>query len=223
MPAAACGNKSMIDLNPRDSALMALARSIIADDSAGALHLLAASPGLARACFEEGATRQTAQDYLDEIGRYVYAGDTALHVAAGAYRTDVVQKLMAMGADVRARNRRGAEPLHAAAVGMPGSQAWNPSAQAATIAFLIRAGADPNAADNSGVTALHRAVRTRCAAAVEALLAGGADARRQNKSGSTPMRLATANTGRGGSGSPEAKAQQQEIQRLLKQHGSTGQ
>jgi ankyrin repeat protein len=223
MPAAACGNKSMIDLNPRDSALMALARSIIADDSAGALHLLAASPGLARACFEEGATRQTAQDYLDEIGRYVYAGDTALHVAAGAYRTDVVQKLIAMGADVHARIRRGAEPLHAAAVGMPGSQAWNPSAQAATIACLIRAGADPNAVDNSGVTALHRAVRTRCAAAVEALLAGGADARRKNKSGSTPMRLATANTGRGGSGSPEAKAQQQEIQRLLKQHGSTGQ
>ena len=211
----------MIDLNPRDSALMALARAIVADDAAGALRRLAASPALARACFEEGATRQTAKEYLDELGRYVYAGDTALHVAAGAYRTDVAKKLIAMGADVHARNRRGAEPLHAAAVGMPGSQAWNPGAQQATIACLIRAGADPNAIDKGGVTPLHRAVRTRCAAAVKALLAGGADARRKNKSGSTPMLLATENTGRRGSGSPEAKAQQQEIQRLLRQRGAT--
>ena len=33
------------------------------------------------------------------------------------------------------------------------------------------------------------------------------------------MRLATLNTGRGGSGSPEAKAQQEEIIRLLVRHG----
>jgi hypothetical protein len=34
------------------------------------------------------------------------------------------------------------------------------------------------------------------------------------------MLLATQNTGRGGSGSPEAKAQQKEIVRLLLQHGA---
>jgi hypothetical protein len=34
------------------------------------------------------------------------------------------------------------------------------------------------------------------------------------------MDLAKQNTGRGGSGSPEAKAQQQEIVRLLGQHGT---
>jgi hypothetical protein len=33
------------------------------------------------------------------------------------------------------------------------------------------------------------------------------------------MDLATSNTGRGGSGSPESKAQQQEIVRMLEQHG----
>ena len=82
----------------------------------------------------------------------------------------------------------------------------------------VEAGADPNAVDKSGVTPLHRAVRTRCSAAVRALLDGGADARRKNKGGSTPMRLATLNTGRGGSGSPESKAQQKEILRVLKQH-----
>jgi hypothetical protein len=87
------------------------------------------------------------------------------------------------------------------------------------IALLIAAGADPDAVDMDGVTPLHRAVRTRCAAAVAALLDGGADAARRNKGGSTPLRLARLTTGRGGSGSPDAKAQQQEILRLFEQRG----
>jgi ankyrin repeat protein len=98
--------------------------------------------------------------------------------------------------------------------------AWNPRAQSQIIAMLISAGADPNAVDKSGVAPLHRAVRNRCAAAVRALIGGGADPRAPNKSGSTPMLLATQNTGRGGSGSSEAKAQQQEILRLLEEHGA---
>jgi len=204
-----------------DSALMALVRAIVAGDAAAAEKLLAASPALARAPAQVGASRQVSKSYFfDAIGHYLYAGDTALHIAAAAYRRDIARKLIAMGADVRAKNRRGAEPLHYAADGGPGSPAWNPRAQAAIVACLVEAGADPNAVDMNGVTPLHRAVRTRCAAAVAALLAGGADARRRNKNGSTPMRLATLNTGRGGSGSPAAKAEQQEIIRLLEQHGA---
>ena len=88
-------------------------------------------------------------------------------------------------------------------------------AQAKTVALLIQSGADPNTKDMSGVAPLHRAVRTRCAAAVEALLAGGADPRLANKTGSTPLQLAGQPTGRGGSGSVDAKAQQAEILRLL--------
>ena len=199
------------------SALMTLIRAIGVDDAA-ALRLLAASPALAAARIAQGATREAATDYyLDSIAHYVYAGDTALHVAAAAYRVDLAKKLIAASADVRARNRRGAEPLHYAADGMPGAPTWNPDAQAATIVILIAAGADPNAADSSGVMPLHRAVRTRCAAAVKALLAGGADANARNKSGSSPIRLAKQNTGRGGSGSPEAKVQQIEIVRLLEE------
>ena len=110
--------------------------------------------------------------------------------------------------------------MHYAADGVPGSGAWSPAAQAAVIAALIAAGADPNAADKSGVAPLHRAVRSRCGAAVRALLDGGADARRKNRSGSTPMQLATQTTGRGGSGSPDAKAQQELIVQLLKQHSA---
>jgi len=89
------------------------------------------------------------------------------------------------------------------------------------IAMLIGAGADPNGADKSGVAPLHRAVRNRNAAAVGALIDGGADPRAPNKSGSTPLLLATQNTGASGSGSVEAKAQQDEILRLLKEHGAT--
>ncbi|HTF86940.1 MAG TPA: ankyrin repeat domain-containing protein [Planctomycetota bacterium] len=204
-----------------DSTLLSLVRTIAAGDEAVALRLLAASPALARACIAAGATRQAAKDFfLDEIGHYVYAGDTALHVAAAAYRPSIVKRLVATGADVRARNRRGAEPLHYAVDGQPNSSAWNPPAQAATIECLIAAGADPNAVDKSGVAPLHRAVRTRCAAAVAALLDGGADARRVNGNGSTPIQLATLTTGRGGSGSEASKTQQAEIVRLLEQKGA---
>jgi ankyrin repeat protein len=99
--------------------------------------------------------------------------------------------------------------------------ASNSSAQTKIIARLIRAGADPNAVDKSGVAPLHRAVRNRCAAAVRALIDGGADPQAANRNGSTPMLLATQNTGRGGSGSAEAKAQQVEILRLLMEHRAT--
>jgi hypothetical protein len=178
-----------------DAALITLVRTIVTADDTVAFHLLAANPALAKARFEIGATRQTAETfYLDEIGHYIYAGDTALHLAAAAYRQEIVPKLIATGANVRARNRRGAEPLHYAVDGMPGSRTWNPPAQAATVARLIAAGADPNATDKSGVTPLHRAVRTRCAAAVKVLLEVGADPQRKNNSGSTPILLATQNT-----------------------------
>jgi ankyrin repeat protein len=71
-------------------------------------------------------------------------------------------RLLACGAGVRARNRRGAEPLHAAAIGALASPNWNPEEQVAVIRVLIEAGADPNASAAGGVTPLHRAVRNRC-------------------------------------------------------------
>jgi hypothetical protein len=205
-----------------DAALMVLVRAIVAGDTTTVFQLLTASPGLATARAEDGATRQNATAYhLEEIGHYLYAGDTALHVAGAAYRRDLARRLVDEGADVHAKNRRGAQPLHYAVDGAPGSPTWNPDAQAATVAYLIEAGADPNATDRSGVAPLHRAVRTRCTGAVQALLNGGADPRLKNKSGSTPMTLATQNTGRGGSGSLESKAQQEQIVRLLEQHGAS--
>ncbi len=204
-----------------DLALWDLVTAILAGDAAGVSRLLAATPSLASACFQEGATRQSEKPYfLDQLGRYIYAGDTALHIAAAAYQAEIVRTLIAAGASVHAKNRMGDAPVHAAAVGSPGSPTWNPPAQAVTIVCLVQAGADPNAANKSGVAPLHRAVRTRCATAVRTLLDHGADPARKNKNGSTPMLLAVQNTGRGGTGSPEAKAQQQEILRLLEQRSS---
>ncbi len=138
-----------------EKALLDLLRSIARGDVA-ALDVLAASPELVRQPVVGGATRDDAASwYLAEIEHYVYAGDTALHVAAAAYRPEIARLLLTRGALVGARNR--------------------------------------------------------------ALLAGGADPHLANKSGSTPLELATLTTGRGGSGSPEARREQVEILRLLRE------
>lgn len=198
-----------------------LMEAIVSGDEDTAIRLLEASPQLAKARATQGSTRQAPKQYFyDRIRHYMYVGDSALHMAAAAIQPLVVEKLIATGADIRARNRRGAEPLHYAVDGGPGSPAWNPNAQAKIIAMLIGAGADLNAVDKSGVAPLHRAVRNRCAVAVRALIDHGADLRVPNRNGSTPMLLATQNTGKSGSGSANAKAQQQEILRLLKAHGA---
>jgi hypothetical protein len=133
-----------------------------------------------------GAIRQASKEnFFDRIKHYINEGDTALHMAAAAKQTGIADELISRGADVRARNRRGAEPLHYAVDGGPGSPVWDPNEQTMIIVRLIRAGADPNATDKSGVAPLHRAVRNRCAAAVRALIEGGADPRTPNRNGST--------------------------------------
>src|SRR6266700_2728114 len=170
-----------------DNGFMELVRAIVSGDAAKAARLAAHSPMLVHERAATGATRETAGQYfLEAIRHYLYAGDTALHVAAAGHRCEIAQDLIVRGADCSAKNRRGAEPLHYAA----DSNVWSPTAQAATIDCLIRAGANPNATDKSGVPPLHRPVRTRCAAAVQALLAGGAEPRGKNKNGSTPLHLA---------------------------------
>ena len=205
----------------QEPVLQTLIRAIASRDRPAASRLLAASPLLARQAIAVGATREAASGYFfEEITHYAYAGDTALHMAAAAYQIGIAKELVSKGADVVARNRRGAQPLHYAADGAPGSPAWDPDAQYAIVEFLIASGANPNAEDKSGVAPLHRAVRTRCTAAVRALLANGAEVRRRNKSGSTPLHLAVQNTGRGGSGSAASRGEQAEIIRLLLGHGA---
>lgn len=177
---------------------------------------LATSPSLATAAAEVGATRRGSPEFFfSGISHYLYAGDTALHMAAAAFRRPVAELLVAHGASSRTRNRRGAEPLHYAA----DSNHWDPIAQAETIEYLLSIGADPNSLDSSGVSPLHRAVRTRSLPAVRALIDGGADPVLRNKSGSTPLHLAVRTLGRGGSGSLHARQQQTGIIKLLLECG----
>jgi len=146
------------------------------------------------------------------IAHYIYAGDTALHVAAAGYRVKIARQLLAAGAEAGAAlNHRHSQPLHYAADGHVDSPSWDPRRQVRMIELLLKSGADIHARDKNGATPLHRAVRTRCAEAVKALLAAGANATLRNAPGSTPFHLAVQNTGRGGSGAEKAKAAQREI------------
>ena len=184
--------------------------AIAASDQRTALALLDAAPSLVTA----GLARDEEFLVAERLAQ-VYQGDTALHAAAFSYDTAMARELVGRGANIRARNRRGAEPLHAAVMGGPGAPQWNPTQQRAVILFLVEAGADPNARASGGVTPLHRAVRNRCSAAVEELLRLGADPHLANDSGSTASDLAHWTTGRGGTGSAEAKAEQEVIIELL--------
>ena len=117
---------------------------IVSGDSETAIRLLTASPHLAKERAARGAIRQAPKEnFFDRIKHYINEGDTALHMAAAAKETRIAEELISRGADVRARNRRGAEPLHYAVDGGPGSPVWDPNEQTMIIARLIRAGAVP--------------------------------------------------------------------------------
>jgi hypothetical protein len=207
---------------PDDSALLALFDAIASGDDLEIAQRLDSSRDLAVCPIHVGASRQDAETYfLGAIRHYVYGGDTALHIAAAAHRRELAESLVTRGADVRARNRMGAEPLHYAADGSPGAEHWDPVAQRDVITYLIEAGADPNALDKSGVAPLHRAVRTRSSAAVSVLIENGANPLLMNKKGSTPLHLAVQNTGRSDSGSEAAKYEQGRIIALLLGHGAS--
>ena len=192
--------------------LARLLTAIATSDDTVVKDSLDAAPVLARASVTRGN-----EFFITECLAQVYEGDTALHAAAFSYDAEIARNLVAHGADVRARNRRGAEPLHAAVFGGPGAPMWNPVRQRAVIEYLVDAGADPNAEALGGITPLHRAVRNRCSLAVETLLRLGADPGLANGHGSTPAVLARWTTGRGGVGSEAAKIEQQIIIDLLKQ------
>jgi ankyrin repeat protein len=155
--------------------------------------------------------------YRSKIFHWLYAGDTALHLAAAGYRVEIARLLLKGGADPNAKgNHRGSTPLHYAADGYVNGPVWDAKKQVRMIQCLLDAGAEVNRQDKNGATALHRAVRTRCVEAVRCLLKSGADPLLRNKPGSMAFHLAVQNTGRGGSGAPIAiSAQRQIIEEFL--------
>jgi len=183
-----------------------LLAAIVADDRKAVSALLRKDGGLAARLVRKPAF------YDSKIFHWIYAGDTALHLAAAGYRVEIVPLLLKAGADPNAAaNRRRSNPLHYAADGFITGPAWDPTRQVATIGCLLDQGANIHTQDKNGATPLHRAVRTRCAAAVRTLLQAGGDPALQNRSGSTPFHLAVQNTGRGGTGTAAAISAQREI------------
>lgn len=199
------------------SAFLAFVQLIIDGERDEVSRKLHSQPALATSVLPVGATKAQASDFFfSEIRHYMYGGDTALHMAAAAYSLPSVKLLVKSGSDCRAKNRRGAEPLHYASDGC-GSDGYS---QAKVIEYLVSKGADPNATDKSGVAPLHRSVRTRSPGAVCALLEAGAHPTLRNKSGSTPLHLAVQTTGASGSGTNEAKERQKLIIQLLLERGA---
>ena len=85
-------------------------------DHRSAFDLLDGTPALATAILE-----RHDEFLLAERLAQVYQGATPLHAAGFSYDSEMARSLITRGANIRARNRRGAEPLHAAVIGVPGA------------------------------------------------------------------------------------------------------
>jgi ankyrin repeat protein len=104
-------------------------------------------------------------------------GKTALMLAAGAARADLVRALLGAGAEVNAVNARGGTALmYAATAGDP-----------QTAGMLLSHGAAVNARAENGWTAVTLAAATGRASVVRQLLAAGADANIADLYGWTPL------------------------------------
>ena len=192
------------------ASLLRFIEAVAAGDTDRARRLVTPDPE-----FVHAGLARVDERLIAGINVQVYAGDTALHAAAFTYDVTLAKLVVKHGADIHARNRRGATPLHAATIGGPGSLTWKPPRQRQMIEFLVGAGAEVDARASGEVTPLHRAVRNRCSSAVAALLAAGADSQARNGRGSTPLDLARHTSGRSGAGSAAARTEQQKIIELL--------
>src|SRR3954462_9900955 len=111
-----------------------LLAAIVADEDK-AVRLGRAAPAVALA-------RVVDERLVKEIPQQLYAGDTALHLAAAAIRPLAVAALIDAGADPNAANGRGAIALHYACDPRPGGKTWDPPGQKSVIELLLDAGSD---------------------------------------------------------------------------------
>ena len=148
----------------------------------------------------------------DESGE---SGATPLNVAAAKGHAEVVQLLLAHGADRTKRSRWGVTPLEAAVRGGHQNVAGvllegAPAAMTGTLLYeaalknqrdiadlLLRKGANANARDKSGATPLHAAALKGNLAVAELLLSRGAEVDPRDGDGLTPLHNAalTGNAG----------------------------
>lgn len=184
---------------PADPRLSGFLTAVRNGDAKAVRAELAANPGLAKAADA--------------------AGSTALHHAAGFGSLDVLEQLLAKGADVNAANRRRSTPLHwaihdeskvrlllarGAGVNVKQAEGRTPLFQASMLGnglgvmtMLLEKGADPNAATAAGLTPLMAAANRGDEAAIKLLVDRKAAVNARSGSGATAL-IAAAGSGRPG-------------------------
>ena len=179
-------------VDPKVAAVIAAVRS---RDRATLATLLAADPAIVQ---------------LADAG-----GSTPLHHAAGFGTLESLELLIAKGADVNAKNRRGSTPLfwaihdeakvraliaRGATINVKQIEGRTPVYQAALLSsgnsvlrFLLENGGDPNAATLTGLTPLNAAALRGDVDAMRMLLDKGARVDAKNGAGATPLMAAATN------------------------------
>ncbi|RTE83297.1 hypothetical protein BHE90_002156 [Fusarium euwallaceae] len=150
--------------------------------------------------------RQALQEEPWTINEYIAPGDVPLHLAL--FRPEdameVIELLIAMGADVNIRNHQGQTPLMIAAS----------MGQLECIRILSRSKGTLEAKDRYGNTALHWAFMRDQLEAVQLLLASGAQMTTHNVDGQTPLHFLKMNQIQDG------PVIQKTLQLLLKHQGA---
>ncbi len=124
----------------------------------------------------KGEYKNWRDDPGNPLSRYPLCG-TPLHDAAYNGHNDVVELLIANGAEVNGKNPLGVVPLHSAA-----SQD-----QTETVKLLVANGADINVKNSSGYTPLALVACRAHEKVVKVLLANGADVSTTDNYGRTPL------------------------------------
>ncbi|MEP6020633.1 MAG: ankyrin repeat domain-containing protein [Paracoccaceae bacterium] len=127
-----------------------------------------------------------------------------LHMTAGDAAPNVIETLVAAGAEVNQKNRLGDSPLSIALrrnsvdsarvlikaganIKEPGLFYDAVTGSTDALGLLLDAGADPRVDHGVGLTGLHAFSRNDDVSALEALLAAGADINAQSQNGRTPL------------------------------------
>jgi len=122
---------------------------------------------------------QKVEDALAEPGSYaihsrdVVSGQTALHIVTARRDAVWLRYLIAKGANVNARDRKGVTPLQLAS-----NLGWVEGVE-----LLVKKNADPDESNDAGETPLISAVHQRNTTLIKILLEGGADPDRADNSG----------------------------------------
>ena len=140
-------------------------------------------------------------DALDQKGWRV------LSQAANLPATDIVQALLAAGANVNVTDVDGSTPLIHAACADRRLQASVETWRLQNVRILLQNGADVNATNKRGLSALHYAAHLGVGSVNKVLLDAGADPNAKSVDGRTPVDMAR-------------EKGYEEIVSLLKEHGA---